>query len=134
MADQVLRMQQEAQQRVQRMREHARRLVEEDEGRVRAAKTHPPRPPQPPSGGGRTAESLAAARPPQPRAQAACSPTAEVPEARQSCVPAESPAKSGGLSLLGGDQEQALLLFLALLLAKNGAQVELIVALLYLAM
>ncbi len=114
--------------RVQRMQERARRLVEEDEARSRAARPRPPRPPQPeppapPMSGGRTAESLAASRP---------------PERHRPQPPEPKPQKAGDtdglLSLFGGDQEQLLLLMLALLLAKNGAQVELVVALLYLAM
>ena len=114
--------------RVQRMQERARRLVEEDEARSRAERARPPRPPQPqppepPMGGGRTAESLAASRPPERRR-----PQPPAPK------PPEKEDTGGLLSLFGGDQEQLLRLMLALLLAKNGAQIELIVALLYLAM
>lgn len=94
-------MQQEAAQRVQRMQEHARRLVDENQ-------------PQ------RTAESLAAARPPETN-------TPEEP-------PATMVKGASATSLFGGDNEQLLLLLLAFLLVRNGADIELIIALLYLAM
>lgn len=80
----VMRMQQEAAERVQRMQEHSRRLVREQ----------PMRPPEPP-------------------------PKTDL----------------GGLAaLLQGDGEQTLTLLLAVILAKNGAPLELVLALLYVAM
>lgn len=88
-AGSVLRMQQEAAERVKRMQEHSRRLVSEQ---------------------------------PSP-----APPTAETCE--------EAPSSSSGLAaLFGGDGEQTLIVLLAVLLAKNGAPIELVVALLYIAM
>lgn len=83
----VMRMQQEAAERVQRMQEHSRRLVRE--------------------------------QPPIP-------PTEEKRE--------EAPTNSGLAALFQGDGEQTLIVLLAVLLAKNGAPIELVVALLYIAM
>lgn len=108
MADDMQLMQQEAARRVRRMQEHSRRVFEEH--------------------GGRTADSLRAARPPRYEPPALYHRPEEPPAA-----PAPCPAPSGGVS--GGlDTEQILLLGLALLLFRNGCRVELIVALLYLAM
>ena len=53
---------------------------------------------------------------------------------REIKAPPEKRGDGGLLSLLGNDQEQLFLLFLAFLLVKNGAKMELILALLYLAM
>ncbi len=81
----VMRMQQEAAERVQRMQEHSRRLVREQP--MRAPEAPPPK------------------------------------------------ADLGGLAaLLQGDGEQTLVLLLAVILAKNGAPLELVLALLYVAM
>lgn len=74
---------------------------------------------------------------PEPRLETPCPPAYTPPEVRRpperSCPPPTvvahpAPAPSED------DNERLLLLMLALLLAKNGAQTELIVALLYLAM
>ena len=47
----------------------------------------------------------------------------------------EAPSSGSGLAaLFGGDGEQTLIVLLAVLLAKNGAPIELVVALLYIAM
>lgn len=119
MVNDVIRMQQEAEQRVQQMRERSRLLV---------------------SGGlpegGRTAETMAAGRP-RPRTfpihtqppVPAPEPPKEEPE---SCL--EKKEKAGGLGGLFQDQEQLFLLMLAILLIKNGAQMEIVLALLYIAM
>ena len=88
-AGSVLRMQQEAAERVKRMQEHSRRLVSE-----------------------------------QP-------PLAPLTEEKRE----EAPSSGSGLAaLFGGDGEQTLIVLLAVLLAKNGAPIELVVALLYIAM
>ena len=86
-AGSMLRMQQEAAERVRRMQEHSRRLVEEG-------------PPAPPTEDGCT----------------------------------EAPPTGGLAALFQGDGEQTLIVLLAVLLAKNGAPIELVVALLYIAM
>lgn len=122
MSNDVLRMQQEAEARVRRMREQSRMLVGGD---------------VPESG--RSEESMAAGRPPLYRRSAppAPAPMCEAPEppaaAMAECGESR-PAKPGGLGGLFQDQEQLFLLLLAMLLIKNGAQIEIIVALLYLAM
>lgn len=87
-AGSMLRMQQEAAERVRRMQEHSRRLVEEG----------PPAPPPTEDG----------------------------------CT--EAPPTGGIAALFQGDGEQTLIVLLAVLLAKNGAPIELVVALLYIAM
>ena len=120
MVNDVIRMQQEAEQRVQQMRERSRLLV---------------------SGvlpeGGRTAETMAAGRP-RPRTfpihtQPPPGPPPEPPPREpESCL--EKKEKAGGLGGLFQDQEQLFLLMLAVLLIKNGAQMEIVLALLYIAM
>lgn len=122
MSDDVLRMQQEAEARVRRMREQSRMLAGGD---------------IPESG--RTAESMAAGRPPlyrrsaPPAREEPVPPAAGPEEAITAAAPAK-PAKPGGLGSLFQDQEQLFLLLLAMLLIKNGAPIDIIVALLYLAM
>ena len=100
----VMRMQQEAAERVRRMQEHSRRLVNDHPVNVyRGVSLTPP------------------AEAPVPPEQ----------------LPAEKKEESplGGLAtLLQGDQEQTLVLLLAVILAKNGAPLELVLALLYVAM
>lgn len=122
MGNDVIRMQQEAEQRVARMREHSRMLV---------------------NGGlperGRSQETMAAGRPapytrrtfPVPAPTPPPPPSRPVPPAEKAPEDCKELAKTGGLF---EDQEQLLLLLLAVLLVKNGAPIELIVALLYLAM
>ena len=88
----VMRMQQEAAERVQRMQEHSRRLVRE----------HPVGP---------YADTVATEEP------------APLPS-----------AETGLQALLQGDTEQTLIVLLAVILAKNGAPLELVLALLYIAM
>lgn len=118
MSNDVLRMQQEAEARVRRMRERSRMLVGGD---------------VPESG--RSEESLAAGRPPLYRRSAPPAPVCEPPAAQAMAECGETrPAKPGGLGGLFQDQEQLFLLLLAILLIKNGASIEIIVALLYLAM
>lgn len=119
MVNDVIRMQQQAEQRVQQMRERSRLLV---------------------SGGlpegGRTAETMAAGRP-RPRTfpihtQPPGPPPEPPPREPESCL--EKKEKVGGLGGLFQDQEQLFLLMLAVLLIKNGAQMEIVLALLYIAM
>ena len=120
MVNYVIRMQQEAEQRVQQMRERSRLLVS---GGL-------------PAGGG-TAETMAAGRP-RPRTfpihtQPPPGPPPEPPPREpESCL--EKKEKAGGLGGLFQDQEQLFLLMLAVLLIKYGAQMEIVLALLYIAM
>lgn len=131
----IMRMQREAEQRVRQMRERERH----------AAGSEPDQ---------RTAEGLAAARAewlssarPSYAADRGFVPLSDY-KARQNprhepppCpvperpLPADNNADSNGLLAgLFKDQDQMLLLFLTILLVKNGASMELIIALLYLAM
>ncbi len=105
-AGNVMRLQQEAAARVQRLQEHSRRLVREHPVNVYRGVT--PAPPVP--------------RRPEPEATP--------------CTDAPAPPPTGTAleTLLQGDQEQSLVLLLAVLLAKNGAPIELVLALLYIAM
>ena len=105
MAEDMLRMQQEAARRVQRMQEHSRQVFEEHQKR--------------------TAESLAAARMPQ---------VSPPPLYTRPPQPPQPVPPVGGDPLAGLDGEQLLLLGLALLLFRSGCRPELAVALLYLAM
>ncbi len=121
MAEDTVQMQQEAARRVRRMQEHSRRVFEAHQGR--------------------TAESLAAARPPAPPLYARPQPPAEPPSCRGQQLPCEPapqppspPEKAGLLAGLPFDTEQLMLLGLALLLFRSGCRPELAVALLYLAM
>lgn len=121
MNNDVIRMQQEAAQRVQRMQERARQLVHAE---------HP---------AGRTAETLAAARPSPEKLPRPAHDHAEHtghPPVTGERLAAKPPAtKSNTLFAgLGDDPEQLLLLLLAVLLVRNDADVELVLALLYLAM
>lgn len=148
MADNIFRMQQEAAQRVQRMQQMARQLVEDD-------RKSPPPPrevsPPPPSPGGETmsparqpARRVADDHRPAPTSHHAPGRTAESLAANR--PPESPPRKPEALekrednfslnALLGGltdDPERLLLLLLAILLVKNGAQTELILSLLYIA-
>lgn len=76
----------------------------------------------------------AAAAPYLPHPYAATTrPSAEPPPREpESCL--EKKEKAGGLGGLFQDQEQLFLLMLAVLLIKNGAQMEIVLALLYIAM
>lgn len=108
MDENMLRMQQEAAERVRQMQQRARRFVSEE----------------PPS-----AASMDIPAPPGP-----------VCEPERSCGPRKPdrlavPSRSGSfLSRFGQDQEQLFLLMIAVLLVKNNAPIELVLALLYLAM
>ena len=97
----VVRMQQEAAERVQRMQEHSRRLIHEHPVNVYHGTSFSSAEPneQPPS------------------------------------VPEKHSVAEGGLAaLLHGDEQQTLVLLLAVILAKSGAPLELVLALLYVAM
>lgn len=107
MADDLRFMQQEAARRVRRMQERNRQVFEQY--------------------GGRTSESLAASRPsitPPPLYDRPCPREAPAPEA-------PPPLTKPAITL---DNEQWLLLGLALLLFRSGCRAELVIALLYLAM
>lgn len=104
MDENMLRMQQEAVERVRQMQERARRYVENDPITLSAP-----------------SDPLPASADPDP-------PLPASPRARE---------PKGALSLLDGfgeDKDQLLLLMLAVLLVKNNAPIELILALLYIAM
>lgn len=128
----IMRMQREAEQRVRELREKERRMAHPGE-------VH-----------GRTAEGLAENRTEwlhasgfqplseykarnMPRQQTAERPKPDPSQELASCPP-EKRGDGGLLSAFGNDPEQLFLLLLAFLLVKNGAKVELIIALLYLAM
>ena len=111
MDENMLRMQQEAAERVRQMQERARRFVSEEP--PSAAPMDIPAPPGP-------------AGKPQ--------------EAHRSCGSKKpdslsvSPRGGSFLSDFGRDKEQLFLLMIAVLLVKNDAPIELVLALLYLAM
>ncbi|HJD24520.1 MAG TPA: hypothetical protein H9694_10330 [Firmicutes bacterium] len=98
MDDNMLRMQQEAAERVRQMQERARRFVKEE----------PPAPMDIPC-------------PPEPS-----------PKGKEELSP--PPRRGSLLANFGKDREQLFLLMLAVLLVKNDAPIELVLALLYLAM
>ncbi len=116
MAEDMQFMQQEAARRVRRMQEHSRRIFEEH--------------------GGRTTESLRAAQPPhyQPPPLYRRPVEEDTPATEEPCPSGLADEKPAGGLLGGFDTEQILLLGLALLLFRSGCRVELILALLYLAM
>lgn len=126
MGDDVIRMQQEAANRVQQMQERTRRLMAdmhpvEDRG---TPVDHPRR----------TAESLEAVRQSAEARKAERQHTVREP-AKEDISCEKKPHESGGLlSGLTNDKERLFLLMLAVLLVNNGAKLELVVALLYLAM
>ena len=113
----VLRMQQEAAQRVQRMAERSRRLVREHPVNVyRGVSLTRQEPP-------------AAAEP-----KTVCEPEKSICEEKRPACTCDKTGDKGWLSFLAGDQERALLLLLILVLGKNGAPAELLLALLYVAL
>ena len=102
----TMQMQQEAAERVRRMQERSRRLVEEHPINAYRGVTLTP-------------------------------PEAEPIQRKTPCSPPNekvSPPSGGLAALLQGDQEQTLVLLLAVILAKNGAPLELVLALLYVGM
>lgn len=106
---QVVRLQQEAAERVQRMAERSRRLVHEHPVNVYRASTV------------------------EPCEASPAPPTAPIQKGR--CMPAkEIPRDKGLLSFLAGDEERTLLLLLILVLSQNGAPPQLLLALLYVAL
>ncbi|MBO5929311.1 MAG: hypothetical protein J6Q42_04760 [Clostridia bacterium] len=122
----VMQMQREAAARVQRMEEQSRRLVREHPVKIYRGTTVFPKPPQepvPPC--------------PEPIEEPFCEePVCEEPiqhECPPPFVPQPTP-KSGMLSWLAGDEERALLLLLAVILWQSGAPLELLLALVYVAL
>lgn len=104
----MMQMQQEAAERVKRMQERSRRLVQEHPLNVyRGVTVTPPEPSLP---------QISCNTPPN------------------TCESDSAPINSGLSALLQGDQEQTLVLLLAVILAKNGAPLELVLALLYVGM
>ncbi len=106
----VMQLQQQAAARVKEMAERSRRLVEDHPVTVYRGVTVAPLLQDPPP----------APAPPHP--------PVTVP-----CHKPEQTARGGLLSLFGGDNERLLLLLLAAVLAKNGAPMELLLAILYIA-
>lgn len=136
MESDIMRMQREAEQRVRQMRERERNAGRpEPDGRtaegLAAARAEWLSSARPPYGGERGFVPLSDYKARQnPRHEPPPCPPPDRP------LPVEKKPESGG-GLLAGlfkDQDQMLLLLLAILLVKNGASMELIVALLYLAM
>ncbi len=115
----VMQLQREAAERVRRMQEQSRRLVREHPVNVyRGVSFAQPAPPPPPN-------TACEAAPPS----AIC----ETPCAAEK--PAPCPTGIEGLTALAqGDEERLLVLLLVVVLAKNGAPLELLLALLYVAM
>lgn len=106
----MLQLQQQAAARVKQMEEQSRRLVQDHPVNIYRGVTLAP---------------MINEVPPPPPAEPAPAPIHTE----------EPPADMGGLSaLFGGDNEQLLLLLLAAVLAKNGAPMELLLALLYVAL
>lgn len=104
----MMQMQQEAAERVKRMQERSRRLVQEHPVNVYRGVTMTP-PIDPPE-------------------------EQEAPCDEPNTVCETNSLNSGLAALLQGDQEQTLVLLLAVILAKNGAPLELVLALLYVGM
>lgn len=109
MDNNMLRMQQEAADRVRQMQERARKFVD-SETEATYKQTHP--------------ESAA----PPPHLPV------ERPSEQLESENAHKKKNTSFLSGFGQDQEQLFLLMIAILLVKNNAPIELILALLYLAM
>lgn len=108
----ILQQQREAAARVRAMEERSRRLVREHPVNVYRGVTTAPAVPCPP-------------------------PPRETPGRPEPCPqpPCQADRKEGSLSLLPGlDNECMLILLLAVVLAKNGAPMELLLALLYIAL
>lgn len=119
----IAQMQQEAAARVRQMEERSRRLVREHPVNVYRGVTLAPlmeKRPEPPE---------PAVCPPE---TAVCPVETAVPP---SCPVKEESCQKGGLAaLFGGDNERMFILLLAAVLAKNGAPMELLLALLYVAL
>lgn len=118
---QMVRLQQEAAQRVQRMAERSRRLVREHPVHVYHTSTREPQPVIPKQ------EPMPPTMPTQPCVVEECG-AAEPPPV------VKSPCKAGTRVDSIQDHEQLLLLLLAVMLLKNGAPTELLLALLYVAL
>ena len=131
MGDDVIRMQQEAAQRVQRMQERARRLVAESPATGSGQRAE-----QPEKRTANTVEEMRQAQSGRP-APLHTPPPAETAHAEKADK-ADETGKEGdapsGLASLVGDQDRLFILLLAILLVRNGAKMELVLALLYLAM
>lgn len=129
MDENMLRMQQEAAERVRRMQERARRFVDDDPHAVpgEAPRRRPEPPPGPPG-----------PQPEQDHGERGHSHKEPLSRRDEACGPPEAKgADKGPLSFLSGfgkDSEQLLLLMLAVLLVRNEGPIELVLALLYLAM
>ena len=128
MADDVIRMQQEAAQRVQRMQERARRLVAESPAAAPVGREEQPEK--------RTASAVEEVRQAQSSHPAAArgSFSEKTHCAEDAVTPKQGDPSASGLAALVGDQDRLFILLLAILLVRNGAKLDLVVALLYLAM
>lgn len=116
----IMQMQQEAAERVQRMQERSRRLAREYPVHVYRGVTLTP---------SDVAPAPPLSSPPLTDMTTPC--TDEPPPLPTDTLP---PTEGTLAALLHGDQEQTLVLLLAIILAKNGAPLELVLALLYVAM
>ena len=118
MADDLMRMQRQAAQRVRQMQDHSRRVFEAYQGRAPIS-----------IGDGPWGEEL---RSPglYVRREETAVPAPPCPAEGPPCAPSPPPAQSG----LALDTEQWLLLGLAVLLWRCGCRTELMLALLYLAL
>ena len=130
MDENMLRMQQEAAERVRKMQERARKFVEDEPVDTPAKPIRSDHTEQP--------SLLTMHRPDQaPRPEHGSKPEQAPLVPKSEPVSAELVHKekyTSFLSNFGKDREQLLLLMLAVLLVKNNAPIELILALLYLAM
>ena len=119
----VMQLQQEAALRVQRMAERSRRLVREHPVNIyRGVTLTPP--------AGNDCPAVAEEAPCEPKI---CEQTEHKAE-KPSCLREQKPREKDWLSFLAGDEERVLLLLLILVLGHNGAPVELLLALLYIAL
>ena len=111
----VMQLQREAAARVQKMEEQSRRLVREHPVKIYRGTTVMP-----------ACETL-----PKCEGETVCAPL--VSKKPEPCAPQKS-HDNGLVSWLAGDEERALLLLLAVVLWNNGAPLELLLALLYVAL
>ncbi len=125
---QVMQLQKQAAQRVQRMAEQSRRLVREHPVTIYRGTTLTPQPSHEPPCQPSVCEQPCG---PQPCEQTVCDQPTVCCESEMA---AHNSCDRGLLSFLTGDTERVLLLLLILMLGKNGAPAELLLVLLYIAL
>ena len=125
MAEDIVQMQRQAAQRVDRMREHSRRVAQEYGGQF-------PSPPAPPRGTQAAGYHQPTLR--SPGLYARHTPPAVVETVCEPCEQPKPLCEKPAKTALSFDGEQWLLLGLALLLFRSGCRPELAIALLYLAL